>query len=316
MRVVVVGSSNTDLVVHSARLPVPGETILGGAFRQSHGGKGANQAVAAARAGAQVTFIGARGRDALGGNARSALRAAGVDTRYFVAKPDLPSGVALIMVGGKTGENLIAVAKSANDALTVEDVRAAERAIRRADVLIAQLEVPLETVIEAATIGAKYGVPFVLNPAPARPLPGSLLRMVHTIVPNEEEAAQLAGKTARKAAQHADLPATFRQRHPSAAGSAQSLLRKGVRNVVITLGAHGALVANAAGMHSVRAPRVKPLDTVGAGDCFTAWLALGIAEGLPILTSAERAAHAAAIAVTRAGAQAGMPFREEVPGGL
>jgi ribokinase len=310
MRVVVVGSFNTDLVVRCSRLPAPGETILGGEFQQFAGGKGANQAVAAARAGAQVTFVGARGRDDLGRRSRATLRAEGVDTRYFVEKEGHPSGVALIMVGGKTRENAIAVAKSANDALTPADVRAAEAVIRRAAVVIAQLEVPLPAVIAAAELAKKHGVPFILNPAPARPVPKSLLRKVHILVPNAKEAAQLArtalaGKSTRKA------PA--KSVGAKAAQSAHALLELGCESVVITLGAKGALVANTtSGMHHIPAPRVKPVDTVGAGDCFTAWLAVGIGEGLPLIEAAARAASAAAIAVTRQGAQAGMPRLAEL----
>ena len=310
MRVVVVGSFNTDLVVRCSRLPAPGETVLGGEFQQFGGGKGANQAVAAARAGAQVTFIGARGRDDLGKRALATLRTEGINTRHFIEKPGHPSGVALIMVGGKTRENAIAVAKSANDALTPADVRAAEAAMRKAAVVVAQLEVPLPAVIAAAELAEKHGVPFVLNPAPARPLPKSLLRRVHTLVPNEEEAAQLA-QTSR-------VPQSVKETRLQTAGakaaqSAATLIGIGCQNVVITLGAKGALVASATGrLHHIPAPRVKPVDTVGAGDCFTAWLAVGIGEELPLIDAAARAAAASAIAVTRPGAQAGMPLLAEL----
>ncbi len=313
MRVVVVGSFNTDLVVRCSRLPVPGETILGGEFQQFAGGKGANQAVAAARAGAQVTFIGARGRDDLGKRALATLRAEGIDTRHFIEKPGLPSGVALIMVGGKTRENLIAVAKSANDALTADDVLAAESSIRRAGVVVAQLEVPLAAVTAAAGLAKKHGVPFVLNPAPARPLPASLLHMVHTLMPNEEEAAQLARSWPHKSSVGKAPAAVAKKVGSDAIQSAAALLQQGCANVVITLGAKGALVATAGGaMHHIAAPRVKPVDTVGAGDCFTAWLAVGIGEGLSPTDAAVRAARAAAIAVTRPGAQAGMPRLSEL----
>lgn len=309
MRVVVVGSSNTDLVVHAPQLPKPGQTVLGGTFQQFAGGKGANQAVAAARAGAEVIFVGARGDDAFGAQARAALRAEGIDTRYFIEKPGSASGIALIMVGGKDRENLIAVAKSANDALSPVDVRSAEPAIRRAGAVIAQLEVPLDAVIEAAALAVKHRIPFILNPAPARKLPAKLLRSVHTIVPNEEEAIRLTrGSKASIGHRYTKLAA----RHPMAASAAASLLQLGCRNVVVTLGSSGALVAAGGDVSLIRSPRVKAVDTVGAGDCFTAWLAVGIAEGLDHRSGAERAAHAAAIAVTRAGAQAAMPLRAEV----
>ena len=266
MRVVVVGSFNTDLVARCSRLPVPGETILGGEFQQFGGGKGANQAVAAARAGARVTFIGARGRDDLGKLALATLRAERIDTRHFIEKPGHPSGVALIMVGGKSRENLIAVAKSANDALTAADVFASESTIRRADVVVAQLEVPLAAVTAAAELAKKHRVPFVLNPAPARPLPASLLRMVHALVPNEEEAAQLARLTPGRSPAGKAPSAVLKRVGRGAIQSALALLKRGCANVVITLGAKGALVAAADGrIHHVPTPRVKPVDTVVLG---------------------------------------------------
>jgi ribokinase len=313
MRVVVVGSSNTDLVVHSSRLPRPGETILGGEFRQFAGGKGANQAVAAARAGAEVTFVGARGDDAFGASAKAALRAEGVNTRFFVEKAGCSSGVALILVGGRDRENLIAVAKSANDTLTPLDVRAAEPAIRRARVVVAQLEVPIAAVVEAARLAAEHGIPFILNPAPARPLPVPLFRRVRILVPNEEEAALLANRHAVEKDSGSGLPAAFARRHRKVIRDAGALRARGCENVAITLGARGVLLAQQDQMTWIRGKRVTPLDTVGAGDCFTAWLAVAIAEGRDLVSASERASRAAAISVTRHGAQAGMPFREEVP---
>ena len=292
-RVVVVGSSNTDLVVRCARLPRAGETLLGGEFSRHAGGKGANQAVAAARAGARVAFIGRHGADEFGVAAKAGLRREGVDVRHFRASADVPSGVALILLGGRSSENVIAVAASANDRVSAADVRLAEKMIARAGVVVAQLEVPLAAVEAAAELAALHGVPFVLNPAPAAKLSRRLLRRVHTLTPNESEAELLTG-----------------QRDPKAA--ARVLRERGCRNVVVTRGARGAWVCTDEGEWIVRAPRVKPVDTVGAGDCFTAWLTVGIAEGLSIRLAAERAVRAAAIAVTRTGAQAGMPRRAEV----
>lgn len=274
--VLVVGSSNTDLVIRCDRLPKPGETLLGGAFARFAGGKGANQAVAAARAGARVTFVGAHGRDDFGRAAKAGLRREGIDCRHFVERDGVASGVALILLGGKTRENLIAVARSANDTVRAADVRRAAKG--RYDAVVAQLEVPPAAVAEAARLARAQGIPFILNPAPARDLPASLLRQVHTIVPNEHEARLL---------RRLDL----------------------CRHVVITCGARGARVDG----RRVPAPRVRPVDTVGAGDCFTAWLAVGIAEGLSLEEAARRAARAASIAVTRPGAQSGMPWRREVP---
>lgn len=292
-RIVVIGSSNTDLVLTCSRLPRPGETVMGGPLARLAGGKGANQAVAAARAGAHVTFVGAHGDDEFGRAAKSALRAEGIDVRYFVKSPGVGSGIALILVGGKSRENQIAVAQSANDALDESDVLRAEKAIASADAVVAQLEVPLAVVTAAAKIAAAYNRPFVLNPAPARKLPASLLRLVHTLTPNESEAALLTGK-----------------RDPIAA--AKALLHKGCHQVVVTLGSRGALLVNADTQRLIPAPKVRAVDTVGAGDCFTAWLAAGIAEGIEVCDTIARAAKAASVCVMRRGAQASMPKSGEV----
>jgi ribokinase len=291
--VVVVGSSNTDLVLLCPRLPKPGETLLGGEFVQHHGGKGANQAVAAARAGAHVTFVGARGRDDFGRAAAESLRREGIDLRHFREHASAPSGVALILVGGKSRENVIAVARSANDALMPAHVRAARLAIRAAGAVVTQLETPLETVLAAAGIAQQAGVPFILNPAPARPLPGTLLKLVHTLTPNEHEAQLLTG-----------------ERDVLRAG--RKLLRAGCGQVVITLGARGVLLVTREGERLFAAPRVRPVDTVGAGDCFTGWLAAGLAEDIAIEAAIGRAVRAASLAVTRPGAQSSMPMRREV----
>ena len=292
-RIVVIGSSNTDLVLTSPRLPRPGETVLGGPLVRHAGGKGANQAVAAARARAQVVFVGAHGDDEFGRAAKAALRAEGVNVRYFVRRTGVGSGTALILIGGKIRENLIAVAQSANDTLTKADVLRAERAIAAANVVVGQLEIPLEAVLAAAELAEAHGCPFVLNPAPARKAPAELLRLVHTLTPNEREAALLTGED-----------------DPSAA--ARVLLKRGCRQVVITLGARGALLADRQGQQVIRAPKVRAIDTVGAGDCFTAWLAVGLASEFNLSAAVRRAAKAAAMSVTRSGAQAGMPYLSEI----
>jgi len=291
--IVVVGSSNTDLVVACARLPEPGETVLGGEFVRAAGGKGANQAVAAARAGARVTFVGARGTDDFRSAAERGLAKENIDVRSFLVKKKRPSGIALILIGGKDRQNVIAVARSANDDLAARDVRRALARSKTVGCILCQLEVPLATVTAAAKIAERRGAPFVLNPAPARALPRSLLKLVHTLTPNEHEARILTGsKDPRKAA---------------------SLLQKmGCENVVVTLGSRGALVATPQEVAIVRAPKVRAVDTVGAGDCFSAWLAVGIAEGLTLHDAAARAVRAASLAVTRRGAQAAMPYRREV----
>lgn len=306
MRVVVVGSSNTDLVIQAPRLPSPGETILGGEFRQFPGGKGANQAVAAARAGAEVTFVGLHGDDAYGAQAKTGLNAEGIDTRWFRERRGVQSGIALILIGGRKRENMIAVARSANDLLGAEDVRKAESAIRKADAVVAQLEVPLEAVMEAALLADKHGVPFILNPAPARHLPTELLQKVHTLVPNQTEAVQLTRG-------EFDGGAWLKNIHAGDGMQCVSTLRRmGCRQSVITLGAKGAFVAPENDPSWIKAPRAKVVDTVGAGDCFTAWLTVGIASGMNLYDAAKAAVKAASIAVTRPGAQSGMPFAAEV----
>ncbi|MFZ0710866.1 MAG: ribokinase, partial [Terrimicrobiaceae bacterium] len=260
-RILLFGSSNTDLVIVCDRLPAPGETLLGGKFQRTAGGKGANQAVAAARAGARVVFVGARGEDDFGAVAAAGLRREKIDLRHFKAHKDVSSGIALILLGGKSRENLIAVARSANDLVSGETVRSVRSEFAKSDVVVTQLEIPLPAVKEAARLASEQQIPFLLNPAPARALPKSLLRLVHTLTPNEHEAAILTGES-----------------NPERAG--EKLLKAGCRNVVITLGAKGALLVDGSGAHRFPAPKVKPVDTVGAGDCFTGWLATGIAESL------------------------------------
>lgn len=267
--------------------------MLGGEFARRAGGKGANQAVAAARAGAQVTFVGRHGDDEFGRTAKGGLRREGIDVRHFRACPGISSGLALIIVGGRKRENLIAVAHSANDQLTAADVRAAAVAFAKADAVLCQLEVPLAAVEAAAVLAQRHNVPFLLNPAPARKLPASLLRRVHTLTPNETEAEALTGA-------------------PDTGVAARLLRRRGCGRVLVTLGARGAWLCADGEERLVRSLRVKPVDTVGAGDCFSAWLAVGIAEGMAIGPAAERAARAAALAVTRPGAQAGMPCHADV----
>ena len=292
-RVLLFGSSNTDFSVTCPRLPKPGETLTGGEFRRSRGGKGANQAVAAARAGARVIFVGARGQDAMGREAVAGLRAEGIDVSHFRIAPDLPSGIALILLGGRSRENMIAVARSANDSVSEEDIQAVEKEFSKAKIAVAKLEIPLPAVLAVARAARQANCPFLLNPAPAQRLPASLLQLVQILTPNEHEATQLTGES-----------------DPKRAGAA--LVRKGCRQVVITLGAGGALLVTRSGRKHFRAPKVRAVDTVGAGDCFTGWLATAVAEGLPIEEAIPLALQAASLAVTRPGAQAAMPHRHEV----
>jgi ribokinase len=292
-KVIVVGSSNTDLVLTFDRLPRPGETLLGGDFHQHQGGKGANQAVAAARAGAKVHFIGARGDDDFGTAAATALQSEGINVSHFIRKEKVASGVALILLGGECRENMIGVARSANDQLSAQDIRNASPAFKEAGALICQLETPLPTVSEAAKLAGARKIPFILNPAPAQILPASLLKKVYILTPNEHEACLMTGKR-------------------SAETAGKELIRLGCKHVVITLGAKGALYVSKSGVQNFSAPHVKPVDTVGAGDCFNGWLAASLVENLKMDEAIARAIRAASVSVTRSGAQSGMPYRAEV----
>jgi ribokinase len=295
--VVVVGSSNTDMILRLARIPGPGETLLGGDFSTAAGGKGANQAVAARRAGGRVALVARLGSDSLGDEALARFRREGLDVSKVVRDGSEPSGVALIFVGSD-GENSIGVAGGSNQRLSPADVSAARALIARAQVLLLQLETPLASVEAAARLARRLRVEVVLNPAPARPLPRSLLRNVSILTPNEHEAALLTGVKVTGAA--------------SAAAAARILIRRGVATVIVTLGAAGALVATRAGSRLVTGFRVRAVDTTAAGDVFNGALAVRLAEGAA-LEDAVRFAHAAAaISVTRLGAQPSIPTRREI----
>jgi len=296
-KIVVIGSSNTDMVIKMDRIPKPGETILGGEFVTAAGGKGANQAVGAARAGGQVVFVARVGQDVLGDQAIAGFRRDGIDVRQVFRDASAPSGVALIFVA-KDGENSIAVAGGANGRLSPADIRKAAPAIRAADTVLLQLETPLATVQAAAELAARARARVILNPAPARPLPDQLLKRVSILTPNETEAALLAGVEVSDAV--------------SAAKAAEVLLRRGVQTVVITLGARGAFVAGPEAHGLVPGFPVKPVDTVAAGDIFNGALAVALGEGKPLLDAVRFANAAAAISVTRPGAQPSAPRRAEI----
>jgi len=286
-RIVVVGSVNTDMVVRGDRIPAPGETVSGGTFLRADGGKGANQAVAAARLGARVTLVACVGNDELGRAAIEGLRAEGVDVDLVTRDPDRATGVALIMVDGG-GENAISVAPGANSALSVDAVERARDVIASADVVLAQLEVPMEAVLRAVQIAADAGVCVVLNPAPARPLPEEVYRRITLLTPNRGEAALLAGVT-----------------QPDAA--AGRLLELGAASVVVTLGPAGALLCDASGLRTVPGFAVEAVDSTAAGDAFNGALAVASAQGLPLDEAVRRACAAGALAATVPGARPSLP---------
>jgi ribokinase len=290
-RILVVGSSNTDMIIKLDRIPRPGETILGGAFVTAAGGKGANQAVGAARAGGQVTFIARVGQDMFGEQAVAGFVRDGINVKHVTRDKTNPSGVALIFVA-KDGENSIAVAGGANAKLSPADVRKARAAFTGASVLVMQLETPLETVQAAADLAAKAGVRVILNPAPAQPLPDKLLKRISILTPNETEAELLTGSAGEEAA--------------------AKLRARGVATVILTLGANGALIADATGTRLVPGFKVKAVDTTAAGDIFNGSLAVALAEGKSLDAAVRFANAAAAISVTRLGAQPSAPTRREI----
>jgi len=296
-RVVVVGSSNTDMVVKAERIPRVGETISGGQFVMAAGGKGANQAVAAARMGAEVTFVAKLGDDLFGQQAVANYQEEGIITDLILRDPEHHTGVALIIVDAQ-GENLIAVAPGANHALRAKDLdRAAER-IRSADVLMLQLEIPLETVRVAIDIAAESGVPVILDPAPAAPLDRSLLAKVDYLTPNESEAERLTGVAVKD--------------ETSAQAAARKLLEAGAKHVIVTLGAQGALVATREQTVLVPSCRVEAKDSTAAGDAFNGALAAALGEGVELPAAVRRACMAGALSATRMGAQPSLPTREQL----
>ena len=299
--IVVIGSTNTDMVVKAARIPAPGETILGGRFLMNPGGKGANQAVAAARLGGKVVFVAKVGDDLFGREAKTLFSKEGIHTEHVFTDPSEPSGVALIMVDGK-GENCISVASGANGTLSPADLEAARGEIERAGLVLMQLETPVETVLCAAQWASAKGVPVVLNPAPACALPVELLECLSMITPNESEAQLLTGVRVVDEA--------------SALLAAKELCAKGVKRVVITMGSKGAFVFADGQGKMVPAVKVKAVDTTAAGDVFNGALAVALTEDRPLAAAVTFAAQAAALSVTRMGAQASAPYRDEIANGV
>lgn len=296
-RILVIGSSNTDMVIKTDHFPAPGETILGGKFLMNAGGKGANQAVAAARLGGLVTFVGKIGNDIFGKQAVSQLKAEGINIDYVSVDQENPSGVALITVDQK-GENSIVVASGSNGTLSMEDVNKTIEEIDRSEFILLQLEIPVPTVEYIAKLASQKQKKVILNPAPASALSDELLKHLFIITPNETEAELLTGIkiTDEKSALEA---ATF-------------LHKKGVENVIITMGAAGSFFLHNGQSGIIEAPKVTAIDSTAAGDTFNGALVVALSEGKTIIEAISFANKAAAISVTRIGAQSSVPYRVEL----
>jgi len=297
MKIVIIGSSNTDMVIKVPRLPKTGETILGGDFYTAAGGRGANQAVAAARAGGDVTFVARVGNDMFGERAIKSFQEEGIKTDHIVRDSELPSGVAEILVD-EDGHSMVAVASGANMNLSVYDIINAKQAIMKADIILMQLEVPLKTLEYAAKLAGDANKRFILNPAPAHQLSINLLKKISVLTPNEREAEILTGIRVED--------------EDSAEDAGRILLSKGVSKVIITLGSLGAMVLDSSGSELVAGFKINPVDTTAAGDIFNGALAVAIAESKNIFEAVKFANAAAALSIAKKGAQSSAPKREEI----
>lgn len=296
-KIIVIGSSNTDMVIKTEKLPVPGETIMGGVFLMNPGGKGANQAVAAARLGGKVTFLTKRGNDLFGNQTVGLLMREDIDTEYIVKDPELPSGVALITVDA-SGENSIVVAPGSNGNLLSEDIPSEILDIEYFEILLLQLEIPMSTVEYSAVLSAEHGIKVILNPAPAAQLSDNLLRHTWLITPNETEAEIITGVQITDTA--------------SASHAADIMHSRGVGNVIITLGETGAFLKSDNYTGLIPGIKVIPVDTTAAGDVFNGAVAVAVSEGQDLREAVIFANKAASISVTRMGAQASAPYRNEI----
>lgn len=295
--ILVVGSSNTDMIIKIDKIPIPGETVIGGKFFKMAGGKGANQAVAAARAGGNVTFISSVGNDVFGNEAMLGFKKDGIDVEYVKIDDEEATGTALIFID-KNGENSIAVASGANLNLDESHLKKVIEKINNADVLLTQLEIPIKTVEEAIKIAYSAGVKIILNPAPAQPLSDELLKCISILTPNESEVELLTGIEVKD--------------ENDAKKAADVLLKKGVEIVIITLGVKGALLTTNEGSKLIHGFKVEAEDTTAAGDVFNGALAVAISENKELNDAIKFAHAAAAISVTRIGAQPSAPKRDEI----
>ena len=295
--ITVVGSLNMDFVVGSNTIPKPGETVLGNSFRKIPGGKGGNQAAAAARLGAEVTMLGAVGKDDLGEELIRSLKKDGVKADYAMKKEGISTGIAFIVVE-KSGNNAITVVSGANYALAVEDVERYHFVIEQSDVLLVQLETPLLTVKKALTLARRSNCLTILNPAPAVKLDNEILANTDILTPNEIELGILSGCPT----------GTMEEIHTAG----QKLLKKGVKLLIVTLGDKGCVCIGKEGMEPYPARKVKSVDTTAAGDCFNGALAVALSEGKDLEESIKFAISASSISVSKAGAQTSLPYRKEV----
>jgi ribokinase len=297
-KIVVVGSSNTDLIIKVPEIPRPGETLLGGEFMTFPGGKGANQAVAAARAGGDVVFIASVGDDPYGQEAIKGYKLDNINTENIKVCKGVPSGIAMITISD-SGENAITVASGANALLLPADLEEVEEPFNEADYMLIQLETPLDTVQKAVELCGDLDTKVILNPAPAAELPNEILEKVSIITPNETEAERLTGITVNDV--------------PTAAEAADVLHGRGIQTVIITLGATGAYLSDRPGKVRKLVPgfSVKALDTTAAGDVFNGQLAVSLAEGKELEGAIVEAHAAAALSVQKLGAQSSIPRREE-----
>ncbi len=296
-KIMVVGSTNMDMVVKATHIPVPGETVLGGAFFMNPGGKGANQAVAVARLGGNSIFISKTGNDIFGKQSAQLLDEEGINTLHILSDNTLPSGVALITVD-QLGENSIVVASGANANLYPADLENALEEIGNADIVLMQLEIPIETVFFVAKYAAKRNIKVILNPAPAQVLSAELLNHIDIITPNKTEASMLSGIKVHNI--------------ESAKKAAKAIYSMGVKNVVVTMGALGAVICEEGKIHIVSAKKVEAIDTTAAGDVFNGALAVALSDGRSLINAVEFACEAAAISVMRLGAQSSIPYRNEL----
>ena len=303
--VLIIGSSNMDLNIYSQRFPKPGETVTGGVYKQFLGGKGANQAVGSVRSGSKTFFIGKVGIDAFGNDMISQLENEGVNTEHVIRDPHESSGVAFILID-ETGENMISVAPGANFKLTPEEVQANSEVIKNAKCLIVQMEIPIETIEEIFKIAKQGEVIKILNPAPLKPISLSILNNTDIIIPNEGELLQLHSLLKLK-----ELVGNSEDRIIQAS---KDISRFGIKTIITTLGNKGCILYDAADNRITEVPafKVQAIDTVGAGDCFNGVVASKLCQGENILTSVKYATAAASIAITRQGAQASMPYLNEI----